>query len=121
MKTTKVSSALKLNDVKYKRQQEVLDQQLESLISKLLLLEGDVRREQKEIEDTLQNKDETIAKQRQKITRLERVNAYLEREIKRLKTIEETNGKGDKGSELDTTIRSARIRQLETLTEEISC
>ena len=86
------------------------------MISKLLLLEGELRREQQEIEETLQVKDKTISWQGQRISRLERVNSQLKREVTQSKEDEEDEGRG-----LDTTIKSVKAYSLETLNEEIIC
>lgn len=116
IKTNKLSSALKHNDSKYKKQQEATDAQLGAMISKLLLLEGELRREQQDIEETMQVKDKTISWQGQRISRLERVNAQLTQEVTQLKGDEE-----DKKRAMDTTIKSVKACSLETLNEETIC
>ena len=70
------------------------DAQLQAIISQLLLLEAQLRREQKEILGQLTQKDLTIVAQRQEIDKLRRKNRKL---LNRLKKITESNNRDEFG------------------------
>ena len=118
-KTNKLSSALQLKDSKYKTQQECTDTSLAAIVSKLLLLEGELRREKQDIDKTIEVKDKTIAWHEQRVVRLERVNMKLRQEVERLRNLYEAEK--HKGSNADRTIKSAGPYSLETLNEETIC
>lgn len=80
-----------------------------------MLLEGELRREQQDIEETLQVKDKTISWQGQRVSRLERINMQLKNDIAQLRE------KKDERHELDTTVKSVEVSPLQTLDEEIVC
>lgn len=118
-KTSKLSGALQLKDNKYKKQQEYTDTNLASIVSKLLLLEGELKREKRDIDETIEVKDKTIELQAERILRLERVNMQLRREVTRLKEMYESGITRDVN--LDNTIRSVGLCSLDALNEETIC
>jgi hypothetical protein len=85
----------------------------------MLLLEGELRREKQDINETIDVKDKTIAWQEERILRLERVNMQLRQEVTRLRYPHE--GERPRDSNLDTTIKSVGPYSLETLNEETIC
>ncbi|XP_028394666.1 uncharacterized protein LOC114518852 [Dendronephthya gigantea] len=117
-KTSKLSSALQLKDNKYKKQQEYTDTNLASIVSKLLLLEGELKREKREIDETIEVKDKTIVLQAERILRLERVNMQMRQEMTRLKKMCEGSITRDN---LDNTIKSFGPCTLDALNEETIC
>ncbi|CAB3993362.1 Hypothetical predicted protein [Paramuricea clavata] len=118
-KTNKLSGALQLKDNKYKKQQEHTDASLAAIVSKMLLLEGELRREKQDINETIDVKDKTIAWQEERILRLERVNMQLRQEVTRLRYPHK--GERPRDTNLDTTIKSVGPYSLETLNEETIC
>ena len=93
-----------------------------AIVSKLLLLEGELRREKQDIDKTIEIKDKTIAWHEQRVVRLERVNMELRQEVKRLsKLYEAEKSEKHKDNNVDKTIKSAGPYSLETLNEETIC
>ena len=118
-KTNKLSGALQLKDNKYKKQQEHTDANLAAIVSKLLLLEGELRREKQDIEDAVEARDKTILWQEERMLRLELENVQLREEVARLRHTYE--GQRPRVSNVDTRIKSAGPCSLETLDEETIC
>ena len=90
-----------------------------AIVSKLLLLEGELRREKQEIDDTVEVRDKTIAKQEEQILRLEQVNMQLRQKLARFRDAHE--GTMPRNCNVDTTIKSVGPYSLETLNEETIC
>lgn len=118
-KTTKLSGALQLKDTKYKKQQEYTDTSLAAIVSKLLLLEGELRQEKQDINNAMQIKDETIVRQKEHILKLEKVNMQLRHAVTSLGHAGGVERPRD--SNIDTTIKSVGPCSLENLSEETTC
>ena len=107
-----------MKDNKHKKQQEYIDTSLAAVVSKMLLLEGELRREKQGINDAVEARDKTIAWQEEQMLRLELDNMKL-REVARLRYTYEGGRLRD--SNVDTTIKSVGPYSLETLNEETIC
>jgi predicted ATP-binding protein involved in virulence len=91
---------------------------LATIVSKLLLLEGELRREKRDIEETIEVKDKAIAWHEERAVRLERVNMQLREEVERLRDLHQAERPQ---RDVDTTIKSVGPYSLETLNEETIC
>lgn len=108
-----------MKDNKYKKHQEYTDKSLAAVVSKLLLLEGELRREKQDIDDVIESRDKTIVRQEERMLRLELENMKLREEVARLRYAYEGGKRRD--SNVDTTIKSVGPYSLETLNEETIC
>ena len=87
------------------------DAQLQAIISQLLLLEAQLRREQKEILGQLTQRDMTIVAQRQEIDRLRRKNRRLINRLKKFTT--ENRGKEFEHDPLEPRNKVSRLDDME--------
>ena len=108
-----------MKDNKHKKQQEYIDTSLAAVVSKMLLLEGELMREKQVINDAVEARDKTIACQEERMLRLELENMKLREEVGRLRYTYE--GGRPRDSNVDTTIKSVGPYSLETLNEETIC